>query len=66
MIYDALWLDILVMILLTLLLVGLFTLLTPNRWTKKRVPFHGEYPAVVESDITPHGALMDAIRKTRQ
>ena len=65
MIYDALWLDILVMILLTLLLVGLFTLLTPNRWTKK-AHLHAEYPAVVESDITPHGALMDAIRKTRQ
>jgi len=45
--------------------VGLFTLLTPNRWTKK-AHLHAEYPAVVESDITPHGALMDAIRKTRQ
>jgi hypothetical protein len=63
MIYDVFWLDILVLILLLILLVGLFTIMTPNRWTNKRTPFAGEYPAV---DITPHNALMDAIRKTRE
>ena len=34
--------------------------LTPNRWTYKRIPPYNK------EDITPHSELMDAIRKTRQ
>ena len=40
-----------------------FIVLTPNRWTYKRIPpYHKEY-------ITPqsgHDALMDAIRKSKR
>ena len=47
-------------ILLAILCAAIvFTVLTPNRWTYKRIPpYHKE-------DITPHSELMDAIRKTR-
>ena len=38
----------------------IFTVLTPNRWTYKRIPpYHKE-------SITSHSELMDAIRKTKQ
>ncbi len=37
--------------------------LTPNRWTYKRIP---PYNKEDNAYATPHSELMDAIRKTRQ
>ena len=50
-----------------LCVVIVFTVLTPNRWTLKRVPKYTGWRLnkYGKQNETPHGDLMDAVRKAQ-
>ena len=48
-----------------LLTAVVFIVLTPNRWTNARFPKYNQVVKKKDKHTTPHGDLMDAIRRER-